>query len=46
MAMTRLEQVSSIEGVKLLAEIMHIAEQSGELQLVHRSPLVLMLIRG
>jgi hypothetical protein len=44
--MARLAQVPVIHGFKTLAEIVNIAEHSRELQLAHRNPLLLRLIRG
>ena len=44
--LARLEQVPVIERFKPLAEVINIAEHSGELQLAHRDPLLLRWIRG
>jgi hypothetical protein len=45
-AMASVEQMPVIERYKPLAEVVNIAEHSGELQLAHRDPLLLRLIRG
>jgi hypothetical protein len=46
LALADLEEMARIHGGKPLAEIVNIAEHSDELQLVHRNPLVVWLIRG
>jgi hypothetical protein len=46
LALASLEEMARIHGGKRLAEIADIAEHSDELQLVHRNPLVVRLIRG
>jgi len=46
LALASLEEMARIHGGKHLAEIVDIPEHSDELQLVHRNPLVVMLIRG
>jgi hypothetical protein len=45
-ALAGLEEVSSIHRCKRLAEIGNITEHSNALQLAHRDPLVVLLIRG
>ena len=44
--LTGVKQVPVVDGDKRLAEIIDIAEHSNALQLVHRNPLVVPLIRG
>jgi hypothetical protein len=45
-ALASLDQMPHIHRGKSLAEIVNIAEHSNELQLAHRNPLVVLLIRG
>ena len=46
LALPCLKQALRVEGFKVLAEVIDIAEHSHELQLAHRDPLRLMLLRG
>jgi len=46
LVLPRLKQALRVEGFKVLAKVIDIAEHSNELKLAHRGPLRLMLLRG